>query len=282
MTTSEPRLPAFIVIGAAKAATTWIAHQLRQRSDVFLPGPEPHFFSRCFDRGEDWYASLFSNARPDQLIGEKSADYLADGKAPRRIAQIIPEARLIAQLRNPVERAYSDYCMLFRRGQVNGDVNRHLDWTRTGAPRFLADGLYARHIRRYLDHFPAHQLKLILHDDIRSSPQEVIGEVCAMLGIAPTIEETAIERRVNDSQAPLMPLFLRRLPDPVKKLVGPLRGGATFEALRGLVARPVQYPPLQADTRKRLEDFYRDDVAQLSRMLGRDLGGWLERAGGSA
>ena len=59
---TEPRLPKFIVIGAAKAATTWIAHQLRQRPDVFMPGPEPHYFSRCYSRGDAWYAFACSPA----------------------------------------------------------------------------------------------------------------------------------------------------------------------------------------------------------------------------
>jgi hypothetical protein len=275
---TEARLPKFIVIGAAKAATTWIAHQLRQRPDVFMPGPEPHYFSRCYSRGDAWYASLFAEARPDQLVGEKSADYLADPEVPRRIARLLPNVQLIAQLRNPVERAYSDYCMLFRRGQVDGDVNRYLDWTRTTTPRFLADGLYARHIRQFLDYFPSDQLKLILHDDIRTTPRQVIADVCNQLGLSADAEPAAVDARVNDSQAQLIPLFLRRLPEPIKKLAAPLRGHATFEAVRGLIARPVHYPPLLTETRRRLEDFYREDVAQLGRMLGRDLGGWIEPA----
>ena len=108
---TQPPLPQFLIIGAVKAATTWIADQLRARDDVFMPGPEPHYFSRDYDRGATWYASLFADARADQLIGEKSADYLADSEAPARAAALLPDAMLIAQLRNPVDRAYSDYCM---------------------------------------------------------------------------------------------------------------------------------------------------------------------------
>jgi hypothetical protein len=272
---SERSLPRFVVIGAAKAATTWIAHQLRTRPDVFMPGPEPHYFSRHYDRGERWYASLFSEAGPGQLVGEKSADYLADPHAPGRMAQLLPHAQLIVQLRNPVERAYSDYCMLFRRGRVNGNVDRHLDWARAGAPRFLADGLYAQHITRFRDHFPAERIKIILHDDIRSDPRSVIGDVCATLSIPFLFEAETAAARVNDARSPLVPTVFRRLPQPVKNLVAPLRGQRTFQALRGWIARPLRYPPLSAETRKRLEDFYSDDVAKLSGLLGRDLAHWL-------
>lgn len=274
------RLPSFIVIGAAKAATTWIAYQLRQRPDVFMPGPEPHYFSRCYDRGPAWYQSLFADADDTQMVGEKSADYLADPNVPRRIAALLPEVRLIAQLRNPIERAYSDYCMLFRRGQVSGDVDRQLDWAKTSAPRFLADGLYAQHIARFLNHVPADQLKIIFHDDIRSRPDHVLSDVCAMLRLPPIDLNGALDARINDAQAPLVPLALRRLPEPIKQLAAPMRGSATFRALRDLLARPVRYPPLSPDTRRRLVDFYHADVQTLAKMLGRDLTDWLAPAGG--
>ena len=61
---SGDRLPEFIVIGAVKAATTWIAHHLRQNPAIYMPGPEPHFFSSEYDRGSDWYRSLFAEASP--------------------------------------------------------------------------------------------------------------------------------------------------------------------------------------------------------------------------
>src|SRR3546814_7752310 len=83
-------------------------------SDLFMPGPEPHYFSTEFHRGPDWYEDFFAAAAADQVVGEKSADYLAHPEAARRIAQRLPEARLVVQLRNPIDRAYSDYCMFFR------------------------------------------------------------------------------------------------------------------------------------------------------------------------
>jgi hypothetical protein len=274
---TQRRLPEFLFIGAVKAATTWIAHQLRGRSDVFLPGPEPHYFTRAYDRGEDWYASLFADAGAEQHIGEKSADYLADPEAPRRAAALLPDALLVAQLRDPVERAYSDYCMLYRRGQVGGDVARYLACGTT-APRFLNDGLYARHIARWLDHFPADRLKIVLYDEIRAEPERVVGDVSTFLGLAPAIEPERVRQRMNDSEAPVVPLPLRRLPQSLKDLVTPLRANPAFKAVRNLIARPVQYPPLTSELRLRLSDYYREDVIQLGAMLGRDLSAWSSRS----
>ena len=274
---AKVRLPQFLIIGAVKAATTWIADQLRARDDVFLPGPEPHYFSREYGRGEDWYASLFAAARPDQLIGEKSADYLADSAAPGRASTLLPGAMLIAQLRNPVDRAYSDYCMLYRRGHVGSDVARYLD-AKSSVPRFLQDGLYARHLARWRDHYPAERLKVILYDDIRAEPEKVLTDICHTLGLAPSIDAAQVRRRSNDSEAPLVPLPLRLLPQSIKNLVAPLRGNPAFDATRRLFARPVDYPRMTPDLRMRLSDYYADDVAQLGRLLDRDLSAWNDAA----
>lgn len=276
---SHQRLPAFIVIGAAKAATTWIAHQLRARRDVYMPGPEPHFFSREFHRGERWYRRLFAEARDGQHVGEKSADYLAHDRAPARMADRLPHVRLVAQLRNPVERAYSDYCMLFRRGQVCGDIAKQLNPATTDAPRFLDDGLYARHLRRYRDHFPAEQLTIILHEDIKARPADVLDQVCTFIGLPPAASPAPLDARVNDGKAPLVPLAFRKLPQPLKDLAAPLRGNPGFEAARRLIARPVSYPPLTQDIRRRLEDFYHEDMVQLAQMVHRDLSGWTTHEG---
>lgn len=266
--------PSFIIIGAVKAATTWIAHQLRSRDDVFLPGPEPHYFSRDYARGPDWYARCFDGARPGQRIGEKSADYLAHESAAARIAKDLPGTRLIAQLRNPVDRAYSDYCMLYRRGQVSGNVAAELDPARTTQPRFLNDGLYAKHLARFFDHFPADHVEIILHDAIRIAPEQCAARVAAFLNLPPHPLADA-EQRHNDSASAVLPLALRRLPAPIKGLAAPLRNNAAFRSIRGMFARPVDYPAFTPDVRARVQEYYRDDIARLQRMIGRDLTHWL-------
>lgn len=263
-------LPSFLVIGAAKAATTWVAWQLRARNDVYMPGPEPHFFSREHDRGADWYAGLFVAAEEDQLIGEKSADYLADPKAPARMARLLPNARLIVQLRNPVERAYSDYCMLFRQGRVGPDIEKEM----RASSRFLADGLYARHIARFRDYYPSERIKVLFFEDIVLQPEQVMRDVATYLDLPVRAPAIDLHHPVNDGQAPMLPRTLRQLPSSVKTLVRPLRGTEPFETLRAIMSRRIVYPALTARMRGRLRDFYGDDVQALSQMLDRDLSFW--------
>lgn len=274
---TSQRLPAFIVIGAAKAATTWIGHQLRQHPEVFMPTTEPHFFSTHHDKGLGCYVEHFRSAPPGQIVGEKSADYLAHPQAARRIAELVPAVRLVAQLRNPVERAYSDYCMLLRRGMVSDDPARYLGNNDGEMARFLQDGLYHRHLSRYFDHFPGEQVEIILYEDVRDRPETVVASVCRHIGVVPHVDPEAIAMRVNNGKAPLLPLSLRRLLRPIKPVVEPLRGLAWFEAARATLARPMRYPPLTPELRQRLGDFYAADVAALGRLLRRDLTGWLVR-----
>jgi hypothetical protein len=276
MTQSAPSgLPEFLIIGAAKAATTWIANQLRERPDVFIPGPEPHYFSREYDRGEQWYRDWFTDSRPDQLVGEKSADYLADPHVPARLAMLLPDANIVVQLRNPVDRAYSDYCMLYRRGTVNGDIGKFLGSQHNPQPRFLNDGLYNQHLRRFLDYFPADKIKIILYDDIRTTPEAVVTEVNAFLDLPDLGSGVQLVERANVKDAPLLPLAMRRTLAPAKRLVAPLRSKPWFKAVHGALAKEVPYPELSTGLKQSMRDFYSKDVQGLGSLLQRDLSHWL-------
>jgi hypothetical protein len=68
----EDRLPSFVIIGAAKSATTWLAHHLQRHAQVFIPSVEVHYFSRQYEMDVSWYASHFQGARGAQIVGERS------------------------------------------------------------------------------------------------------------------------------------------------------------------------------------------------------------------
>jgi hypothetical protein len=271
---AEYRLPNFVIIGAAKAATTWLSYNLGAHPEVFLPTHELHYFSRFHHKGEDWYRAHFRDAQDTQLIGEKSASYLADAATPLRLQSLLPRARLIAQLRNPIERAYSDYCMHYRRGQVSTDIDRYLDPARTPIPRLLDHGFYHRQLMSFMRVFPPEQIRILLYDDIRQRPSEVFAGVCGFLGIDATVAPQSVESRIKDKATPVLPPTARRLLAPLKDLVAPYRQTRAFAAVRGLFARTLRYPPLTPALRKRLAALYAEDVARLSELLGRDLSIW--------
>src|SRR5258708_35856410 len=106
------RLPDFVIIGAAPSGTTWVARQLRLHPEIHVaPQKEVNFFEQDanFERGPDWYRAQFLRARSGQRVGEATPAYMMVPRAAERMAALIPDARLIAILRNPVDRAYSLY-----------------------------------------------------------------------------------------------------------------------------------------------------------------------------
>lgn len=271
---NQPWLPQFIVIGAVKAATTWIQTQLQANPQVFLPDPEPHFFSRDFDLGLDHYRGFFADAPPGALVGEKSADYLAHPQVPARIAGLLPDVRLVAQLRDPVARAYSDYKMLYRRGQAKGSPDDYLASPDNAHPRFLQDGLYGQHLRRWFDWFPPEAILIFLFEDVAIQGRQVVEQVSHHIGVQPYFEPELAARKANNSKERLLPLPLRNALAPLKDAARPLRGNRAFEFIRGKLAREVEYPPLDRDLECRMRDFYRRDIEDLETLLGLDLGRW--------
>ncbi|MFV0645150.1 MAG: sulfotransferase family protein [Sphingomonadaceae bacterium] len=267
--------PRFIVIGAVKAATTWIQAQLQSSPHIFMPDPEPHYFSRDYDKGEEYYRKFFSGQTGDHhLTGEKSADYLAHPEAPRRIAKDLPDVRLVVQLRDPVERAYSDYKMLYRRGTIRNLPECYLRGTDCDYPRFLHDGLYGQHLRNWLDVFPRERILAFRYEDVARQPQQIVENVCRHIGAPAFYDALSARKRENNSSAALLPLPLRTALSPFKRAVKPLRGSVWFERTRSVLAREIEYPPLDDDLRCHMEDFYREDISLASQLLDIDLSAW--------
>lgn len=271
-------IPHFVIVGAVKAATTWTAVHLARRPDIFVPNPEPRFFSENYDKGLEWYLALFSSAPAGAIVGEKSADYLAHPTALARMSKAIPAAKIIVQLRDPVDRAYSDYRMLYRRGTTRHPPEAY--FSRRSPPndigsRFLRGGLYFEHLRRCFDHFAREQVLVLLYEDIRDEPQRTFDMAADHIGADRIKLEAIGVARENDSSSPLLPIAMRRALSPLKQAVAPWRGKSWFEALRGVFAKEIDYPALDAEARAFLRDYYLEDVMNLGALIRRDLSGWL-------
>ncbi len=260
--------PDFLIIGAAKAATTWLQRCLQAQPSVFMPDPELHYFSREYHRGADWFNSFFTEAPEGALTGEKSNSYFEQPEAMRRIKEHVPEAKLILQLRNPIERAYSDYCMLFRRGEVDAKIERYFQ----PGERFLEGGRYGHHLDHIDDLFPTDQVLIVVYDDVRDQPAEHLARVRDFLGLTTL---TPIESRVKDKNEAIVPAPIRKALKGLKPALAPYRNSAWFKRARGLIAKEPRYPALTPDLHDCLCNYYADDIETLARRLGRDLTPWL-------
>lgn len=265
----------FLIIGATKSATTWLQQSLQQDPGIFMPDPELHYFSRYYERGDEWYLEHFAGQEHRRLRGEKSNSYMDVPEAAERIKEKLPQARLIAQLRNPVDRAYSDYCMLYRRAEVGRDIAQYLDPRQGAGGRFLNGGLYFQQLQRYLDRFPMEQLLVLLYEDLKVDARVQLARVRGFLGLEADVPLKPLAKKVKDKSEPVVNPTLRRLLRPLKPVAAPFRQNTGFKKLRSLIAGELQYAPLSHDLRARMTEYFAPETEKLGALVGRDLTDWL-------
>jgi hypothetical protein len=265
----------FLIIGAAKSATTSLQKALQVDDAVYMPDPELHYFSREYHRGPAWYLEQFAGARAGKIVGEKSNSYLDTPEAAARIHAALPLARLIAQLRNPIERAYSDYCMLYRRAEVGRDIDAHLDPRLAADGRFLRGGLYHDQLQRYFDLFHRDQILIVFFEDFRQDPHAQVGEIRRLIGLPSNFEFAPLNKKVKDKTSPTFSPEIQRKLSWIKPAVAPFRQFKAFKAVRNLLVREMSYSPLTPELRNRLIEFYAPDAEKLGKLLGRDMSKWL-------
>ena len=268
----------FVIIGAAKSATTWLQTRLQADPAVYMPDPELHYFSREYHRGKDWYLSQFSEEARGRTVGEKSNSYLYEPGAADRLHRDLPHVKLVAQLRNPVERAYSSYCMLFRRGEVNGDIKAHLDPSVSGNMQILGSGNFASYLQTYIDLFGREKLLILFFEGVANDPEAQIASVRDHLGLPLRSLAPEDQEKVKDKSVRRIPGSLRKRLSWIKPIARPLRGTSAFEAARDLFAREIQYPEFTQDLRQRLNDYYGPSIEALEKLSGQSLSHWYEPA----
>ena len=295
-------LPHFIVIGAGRSGTTSLHHCLKQHPDVYMcPHKSPNYFvsqeeqpsregPRVRAMARQWvsdrkeYERLFDGARGIKIRGEVSPVYLQATSAPGAIHDACPDAKLIAVLRNPIDRAYAHFLGRRRDGlegrrDFSEVVKEELadplpDDVAFGS--YLGCGRYHHFLQGYYERFAPERIKVFLFDALQNDMQGLMAEVYEFLevdtGFVPDTAyrhnrsgeiENPVVRQIWTRSAPLR-TFLRPLwPEFVRDAVHPLRSVALVK------------PELDAAIRTRLVSVFREDVNQLQNLIGRDLSHWL-------
>jgi hypothetical protein len=218
-------------------------------------------------------------------VGEVSPEYLVNERSCEAIRTELPDARLVAILRNPVERAFSDYLMYRRDGvEPEADFGRALDQQeerrRRGEPTgwYVETGFFGRQLTRYLDAFPREQVAVHLFEDLVGDPDGTMADVFTFLGVDPVPLRSVDQYNASGvPRSPVLAALLRSrrwLGPPAKKLL-PERLRPRIERM---VQRGLDRPSLAPGDRARLVDTYGDDVRLLERLTGRDLSSWLAAA----
>jgi hypothetical protein len=265
-------LPNFVVIGAPRAGTTTLASYLSDHPDVFVaPGKEVRFFTHRWSRGLDWYRAQFAASGRQRRIGEASPQYMHDTVAMTRLTTVLPDADLIAVLRNPVDRANSHFHYRAARGletrTLSEALHDELDGRQDVYP-YLAMGAYHHQLTAIDDVAPHHRRLILWYDDLAEDLPGVLRSVASFLGISDSWDERA-EIRVVNSADRFRSLRVRRwqsrVPRQLRSAIGHLnRVQATY---------PAPDPVLH----ELMLECLGSDIGRLQEYTGRELSAWLDR-----
>ncbi len=278
----------FIGIGAPKCGTTWLSAQLEAHPQIgFAPDKEVYYFAdtilrrmagkelRCFDRGEVWYHEQFPAASGAvRSRGEFCPAYLYSEEAATRIAAYRPEIKLLVCLRPPVEMIYSWYW--YNRNAVLASLPESFEEMMENP--FLRDlGCFARHLKPYLDRFPAENILVVQFDAIRRAPDRVRERTYQFLNVAADFKPPPALEGKNAARAPRFPLLqsgAQSLYNGVSALPGVgtlLKSPAVAKTLQSVYHRfnskARQYEPLAPEVRRKWETYYEADQKELSELL---------------
>jgi hypothetical protein len=216
-------LPDFLIIGGKKCGTSSLYHLLTRHPCVEPAATkELHFFSLFFDRGIEWYRRCFPTPRwkdGRKTITGEATPYITRQHTPERVAGVIPQARLIALLRNPVDRAYSDFQHEAREGLETRTFEEAIGADKKARPlgkeneasegegptglddksRYLYRGLYVDQLKRWSTFFSDEQLLVLKSEDFFERPQETLKVVLTFLDL-PEWEPKAWEVRINKGE----------------------------------------------------------------------------------
>src|SRR5262245_27831103 len=275
----------FIGIGAPKCGTTWLSAQLEAHPQIgFAPDKEVYYFAdtiirrlagkelHCFERGESWYNEQFPAAvGPVSRRGEFCPSYLYTEEAADRIAAYRPDIKLLLCLRPPVEMIYSWYW--YNRNAVVASLPNTFAGMMEN--QFLRDiGCVGRHLKPFLERFPAKNFLVIQFEAIRRVPEEVRQGLYAFLGVSPDFKPKldtgknaarSTRFRLLQSRAQRVYEGVSALPGFSKVLKSPVVAKKLQSAYHRLNSKTQKYEELAQEERHRWEEYYAADQEELSK-----------------
>ena len=271
-------LPTFFVIGAAKSGTTSLYHYLDEHPEVFMsPVKETNHFASAEEAsgqgrvaGPDEYEALYEGAGGATAVGEASPLYLRSRVAAERIHRAVPDARIIAILRNPTDRAYSGYLMQVRKGRERRPIGECFE----RGDVYIEAGFYADDLARFYERFDRRGIRIYLFDELVADPQLLMSDLFTFLGVDGTFR-VGVEKRYNVGGMPRRRWlanfgasgFVRWLRDNA-----PESGKRLGRGVRD--ANLEKPPPMPPELRERLRELYREDIERVQELTGKDLSAW--------
>ena len=294
----------FIGIGSGRSGTTWIVNILSEHPKICCPllgklnyfaDTRPHNKTSEYNkRGIRGYLDLFKECGEGKIMGDFSSYYMVNPKVAEIIKEHFPNVKIWACLREPVERAYSDW-LAFSNFKVKSkdDFENAFFGEQDGlypeGDGFRRRGFYYKQLKPYFDLFPRENIKIILHEDILKNPGKVAKEFYEFLGVHSNyVPDNLNEKPAKATQTKYKTLrqIINYLAGVSHKMEGSKIGGLIFlfkrktkisnlfNKINDLNVKDFEKPKLDSEIKKRLKKIYLEDLEKLEKLIGRDLSHW--------
>lgn len=286
-----------MIIGAQKAGSSSLHYYLSQHPRIFMPIlKDIQYFERdeYYKQLDEVLAVLYKDATDAQIWGGSDVNLLYFYYTAERLYKYNPKMKLIAILRNPIDRAYSAYWAAVRDGfetsKTFEDALAKEKERRKGTLRergiltYLEHGHYDEQLKHYFEVFGKDQIYILITDDLKKDPKKVVKDLLSWLGVDPDISSIDFNVKKNVSSLSKMPWLqrfftvegihskiYRSLPPQMRIFLY----NNIYLKLRELNSKPFKYPPMNPETRKKLIKYFGPHIERLSEMIGRDLSHWL-------
>lgn len=271
--------PDFIGIGAQRAGSSWLAEVLAGHPDICMPTKEIHYFDRNYDKGSEWYRAMFRSCAEKALIsGEFTPRYMFDERAASRLSRDFPDVKLICVLRDPVERLMSHYRWARHKKAFRGTVEKFIEEYDVALRR----GLYFEQLKKFDAHYKSGNLLILISEDIQID----FVSTCRSLGEFLQIDATGFVKKKSQNVS-----MVTRFPSARKmiyelgrsmnsrKLERTRRFGVRYcmPIVRLLLEKKVDTQKPPPHVAQEMAAFFRDDLLNLEKYIGRDLQLWETR-----
>jgi len=299
------KLPNFLIVGAAKAGTTSLYYYLREHPEIYLPevkelrffsampgnfrGPGDERVNKTIIKSLEEYKLHYIHVNHEIAIGDVSPDYLYFYKnSIPRIKKILKDPKIIIILRNPIERAFSQYLHFVRDGREKlsfeealkaEEQRREQNWE--WAWYYKDVGFYYKQVKAFLENFS--EVKIYLYEDFKRNPLNIIQDLYKFLGVDISFVPSNIGLRYNVSGIPrnkILHYFLTQnniLKSSIKPFIKALIPKHTRrKILEKILQKNLVKPQMKPETREYLKELYKDDILKLQELIKRDLSHWLK------
>jgi len=278
----DPAFPDFLIIGAARAGTTTLYHQLREHPQIFLPvTKELNFFSMHWDKGWSWYTNHFKERAEGLVSGEASTTYTRPDfpLVPLRISESLPEVKLIYVMRNPVMRTFSHYLYYKQHQKESAPFAEALETN----PLYLSMSDYLFWIETYLQFFDKQSFHFIVAEDFFKNPQAELKALFRFLNVNEHFIPQSIHQKTNVAGQIKYHLIFsalrqisRRARTPIERFLPEKVKIRIRNQVHQLVA-DKEKPRLSPAAKEDLISRFSKDIDSLETLTGKNLTIWREQ-----